>query len=267
MNLKTKFLLVLLIFPLFILPGCQFLLRKEVKISDSLHLIRLSEKAYIHISYYDYGRTGLYPANGLVLFDKGKAFLFDTPPTDSLTKQLVAWISGTMHSTLVGFMPNHWHNDCMGGLGYLKSIGVTSYANRMTIDIARSKNLPVPDYGFGDIYQFRFGNENIECYYPGAGHAKDNIVVWVPGEKILFAGCMCKDMKSTGLGNTADADLHEWPKSIRRVIIKYPDVRIVIPGHGPSGGPELLEHTFKLLSERKFQALKIPAGEKLITQQ
>jgi hypothetical protein len=30
---------------------------------------------------------------------------------------------------------------------------------------------------------------------------------------------------------------------------KYPDARIIVPGHGDPGGPELIEHTLKLLKE------------------
>ncbi len=182
-----------------------------------------------------------------IFINNGKAFLFDTPTTDSLTKILVDYITGTLKLQIAGFVPNHWHIDCMGGLAYLQSIGIESWANQMTIDIARKNNLPVPEHTFTDSLILKIGDKTIECYYPGPGHTSDNIVVWIPSEKVLFAGCMVKDMNSTGLGNISEADITQWPKTIEKVIKRFREVKVVIPGHGQPGGPELLDHTLKLL--------------------
>ena len=75
----------------------------------------------------------------------------------------------------------------------------------------------------------------------------DNFVVWVPQRKVLFAGDLAKSMGS-GKGNVAEADQDEWPEVVRRVMAAYPDVRVVVPGHGRPGGPELLQFTVELFS-------------------
>lgn len=62
---------------------------------------------------------------------------------------------------------------------------------------------------------------------------------------------MVKELISGNLGNLADADLSEWPKTITRVIADYSFASIVIPGHGACGGQELLTHTQDLLSKMK----------------
>jgi metallo-beta-lactamase class B len=89
----------------------------------------------------------------------------------------------------------------------------------------------------------------IDCYYFGAAHTTDNIVVWIPTEQILFAGCMAKSLNSQNLGNTADGDLKAYPETLRKVIAKFPDARIVIPGHGQYGGIEVLKHTLQLAEQ------------------
>ena len=33
----------------------------------------------------------------------------------------------------------------------------------------------------------------MEVFYPGPGHAPDNVVVWVGRERLLFGGCLLKD--------------------------------------------------------------------------
>jgi metallo-beta-lactamase class B len=220
---------------------------QKINLSPDLELIKLSDQCYIHVSYADMGGYGRVASNGLIYIRDGKALLFDTPVTDSLTAVLTSWITGSMKLRLAGFVPNHWHSDCMGGLGYLKKLGIPSYANQKTIDMAILKGLPVPDHGFTDSLELLPGNKRVDCFYLGAGHSADNIVVWIPSEKVLFGGCMVKDLSAKGLGNLSDADLHEWPLTIQRVMRKFPSARIVIPGHGNCGGPELLQHTADLL--------------------
>lgn len=217
------------------------------RVSDDIELIQLSEKAYIHVSIAEMKGFGRVSCNGLILVDNGEALLFDTPATESQTETLARFIADSLHARIVGFVPNHWHGDCIGGLEYLHNQGVKSYANQMTIDLARQHDLPMPQQGFSDSLSLKLHDISIECHYLGGGHSTDNIVVWIPSERILFPGCLVKDMQSRGLGNLADGDIEAYPVTIQRVIDKFPDVRIVIPGHGQYGGRELLLHTWELL--------------------
>lgn len=220
---------------------------KKIKVSSDIELIKLSEHAYVHVSYAEIPPYGRVASNGLVFINGGETFLFDTPVTDSQTKDLVTWLKDVMKLNFVGFVPNHWHSDCMGGLGYLQSLKIKSYANQKTIEITRSKHLPVPTYGFKDSLQLKLGNKLIKCYYFGAAHTMDNIVVWIPSEKILFPGCMIKSMDAKDLGNISDGDLLAYPGTIDKLINKFPSAKIVIPGHGAIGGFELIRHTKELL--------------------
>ncbi len=70
-----------------------------------------------------------------------KAFVFDTPWNDAQTGTLISYIEDSLKTKVVGFIPNHWHEDCMGGLACIKGKGIKSYANQMTIEIAKEKGL------------------------------------------------------------------------------------------------------------------------------
>ena len=223
---------------------------RMIKVDDNIELIKLSENAYIHISYMEFPEYGRTPANGLIFISRGDALVFDSPWTDSLTMDLFSYLTDSMKLRITGFIPNHWHIDCMGGLGYIKDQKIETYANQMTIDIAKSKNLPVPDHGFKDSLQLQLGEKIIQCFYPGAAHSLDNIVVWIPSERILFAGCMIKSLNSRNLGNTTDGDLIAYPSTIDKLISNFKDAKIVIPGHGQFGGLDLLEHTRELAIDR-----------------
>lgn len=247
MNLR----IIVLLFFIFPFTGKAETSREWVKVSDDIKVTRLTEKAYLYVATSEIRGFGLVPSNGVILVEGKKAFLFDTPINNEQTETLVNWISGTLHAKLTGFVPNHWHGDCIGGLGYLQKIGVKSYANQMTINAAKKEHKPVPDQGFTDSLALKLGKTDILCYYLGGGHTADNIVVWFPSENILFGGCFVKDMQAKNLGNLSDAVVSEWPASIERTMKKFPTAKVVIPGHGDIGGLELLTHTRDLLLRAK----------------
>jgi metallo-beta-lactamase class B len=220
---------------------------ERIRISDDIELIKLSDKIFVHVSESEITGFGKVSSNGMILIDGDKACLFDTPGTDEQTQRLVEAVEDLLNVKITMFIPNHWHEDCMGGIDYLHEIGVRSYANRETIIIAGEKGLTKPLYGFTDSLILYLNDIEIQCYYPGPGHTRDNIVVWIPSEQILFGGCVMKDIHSRGRGNIADADTEEWPKTIMRISDKYSDAKYVIPGHGEIGGPELFEHTYELV--------------------
>ena len=203
----------------------------------------------MHISYLQLENWGKVGANGLLLVKDGKALMIDSPWNDSQTEELYKWVKDSLNAVVTTFIPSHWHEDCMGGLAYLQTRKVDSYTNQMTIDIAKEKKLPVPQHGFKESLKLDFQNIPVECYYLGGGHSTDNIVVWLPSEDILFGGCCVKDMTSNSLGNLADADVKAWPTTIKKMINKFPDIKTVVPGHGATGGTELILHTLQLLEK------------------
>lgn len=223
----------------------------HLKVDDDITLVQLSSKTFVHISVAEMQGFGMVSSNGLVLVDEDEAFLFDTPVTLDQTERLVAFIEDSLQARVIGFVPNHWHGDCMGGLEYIHNCGIASYANQRTIAIAKSNGLPEAKNSFDDSITLQIKGITIECYYFGGAHSTDNIVVWIPSEKILFPGCMVKEMNAQTLGNLTDADVKMWPETIQRVIDKFPEAEIVIPGHGQFGGKELLLHTLKLARDIK----------------
>ena len=139
----------------------------------------------------------------------------------------------------------------MGGLNEFHKAGINSYSHKLTREIAKSKNLPVPKFEFQNSLVLNLDDKKIICKYLGAGHTIDNIVVWVPAEKILFGGCMLKAVGWNSLGFTGDADLNEWPKTLRKLLVEFPESKIVIPGHGDYGDLGLVQHTLRLFERNK----------------
>lgn len=217
-------------------------------VTDSITLTQVSPHTWVHTSLADLDGFPGVSSNGLVVISGNDALLLDTPANNAQTESLVRFLADSLHARVTQFMPNHWHGDCMGGLGYLQSQGIVSYANRMTVAEAEKHGLPVPDHGFDKSLTLKVGDIKVICRYEGGGHTPDNTVAWIPSEGVLFGGCLVKDAKATWIGNTSDADMAAWPGTMERVCKKYRKAAVVVPGHGPWGGTELLTHTLKLVS-------------------
>jgi metallo-beta-lactamase class B len=57
-----------------------------------------------------------------------------------------------------------------------------------------------------------------------------------------------KSLASKTLGNTADANISDWSKSIDKVLTQYPQIKLVVSGHGAIGDTRMLPHTQDLAS-------------------
>ena len=218
--------------------------QKHIQINSDLELVKLTRNCFLYTAWADMGRGGRVGSNGLIVVRNGKALLIDSPTLESQTVELAWWFDKNLDVKFESFIPGHWHSDCVGGLAWLNRNGIKTYANHLTNEILASKGFEQSIVSFSDSLSFKVGNIKVEAYYLGGGHSTDNIVVWIPSEKILFAGCILKDITSQNIGNTSDAaPFDEWLQTISRVEQRFPDVKYVIPGHGKYGGKELFKHS------------------------
>ncbi|MBN1927249.1 MAG: subclass B1 metallo-beta-lactamase [Prolixibacteraceae bacterium] len=220
-----------------------------ISINQDIELIPITPGFYIHVSYTNSEQYGRYPSNGMIVVENGKALMIDTPDNDLKTGALYNFLADSMGIETTLFIGGHFHDDCIGGLGFLKTKGVKSILNERTRKKCIEFSLPLPDTTFDKTMDFSFEDTPVQIRYFGGGHTIDNIVVYFPGEKILFGGCLIKSLDSRGLGNLADAVVSEWKSTIEKVIEAFPDVEVVVPGHGSSGDAALLHHTVELVQQ------------------
>jgi metallo-beta-lactamase class B/metallo-beta-lactamase class B GIM len=218
----------------------------------------IEEGVFLHRSYKEVEGFGLVSSNGLVVAHGGKAFIVDTPWTDRDTEWLVRWIAEHDYA-LLGSVSTHSHQDRAGGIGWLNAHSIPTYASVRTNEILEADRKEPATHAF-EGPEFRLAGGLIEIFYPGAGHTADNLVVWLPQSRILFGGCLVRSLGSGGLGYTGEADIAQWPGSVDNVLERYPEARIVIPGHGGPGGIGLLTHTRKL-AESAASPPTQPTGE------
>jgi metallo-beta-lactamase class B len=162
----------------------------------------------------------------------------------------------------------HWHMDGTGGNAAYREAGVETYASTHTQALSLGRGARMREHAAEGLppavaqhvlatpvvaaehtfeesagLTLAFGEETIEVMYPGPAHSQDNVVVHLPARRILFGGCMLKVGNS--LGYLGDASLDTWEAALSRLASL--EATIVVPGHGRTGGPEIIGNTLRLV--------------------
>jgi metallo-beta-lactamase class B len=221
---------------------------KDVYRSKELLIIQIAPNSYQHISYLQTNDFGNVPCNGLVVRDKNEVIIFDTPTNDKAAEELILWIENKLGSKIKAIIPTHFHNDCLGGLNSFMKHGIPSYGNAKTIALARETGVAVPQNSFDRSMKLRIGKQQVVVVYPGEGHTRDNVVGYFEKDKILFGGCLIKEL-GANKGYLGDANIKEWSATVDKVKKMFPGLKIVVPGHGSAGDKKLLDYTIDLFKQ------------------
>jgi glyoxylase-like metal-dependent hydrolase (beta-lactamase superfamily II) len=84
-----------------------------------------------------------------------------------------------------------------------------------------------PDRPVTDADTLRLGGRTIVVTHPGAGHSAGDLMVWLPAERVLFAGDI---LVEDGVTMMVDGSSPELLRSLARIDSLRPAV--VVPGHG-----------------------------------
>ncbi len=240
-----KSLLPLVLVFLVMICSCKNAIRSYE--SKDLQIERLSKSTFVHTSFLDSNNFGKISCNGMIAVDGREAIIFDTPIDNAVSNELIQWVENKLKCEIKALVVTHFHVDCLGGLEAFHEKGIPSYALDRTIELAKAEEVAVPKNGFSKVLNLPLGQQEVLCKFVGEGHTEDNVVGYVPGDRVLFGGCLIKSL-GAGKGNLADANELEWANSVSKLKQTFPNTRIVIPGHGKPGGPDLLDYTIE-----KFQ--------------
>jgi metallo-beta-lactamase class B VIM len=228
---------------------------EEIPLGE-VRLREIRDGVWVHVATQAVGAT-VYASNGLIVRDGDELLLVDTAWGSENTAALLAAIEAEIGLPVRRAISTHFHADRVAGVDTLTAAGVTTFGTPLTSRLAAAEGNEVPALTLGGLAEpgdaIRIGP--VEVFYPGPGHAPDNLVVYVPEVRVLFGGCAVHEAARRTAGNVSDADLEAWPTSIRRVQSRYPEVEIVVPGHGVPGGSELLDHTIAVVGAHR------PAGD------
>ena len=211
----------------------------------TLEIKELQKNFYVYTAFNTY-QDKKFPANGLYVVTSAGVIIIDTPWDTTQFSVLLDTIASRHGLGAIMCISTHFHEDRTGGLNYFNNAGLATYSTRATDAISTEKGFPRANNLINRDTVFRVGDIQMEVFYPGPGHTLDNIVVWFPGERILYGGCLIKSTDDSTLGNTKDGNLQEYAASVMRVKKKFPRPAWVIPGHQSWGNNRSVEHTLKM---------------------
>lgn len=222
-----------------------------------LEIKQLTGDFYIFTTYQLYKNEPV-PANGMyVVTDKG-VVLLDGAWDPTQNQPLLDSIEARHHKKVVLEIGTHYHADRSGAFDFLRKKGVKTYSSLKTLELCKQFKEHEAEYVFVHDTTFHVGKLEFETYYAGPGHTRDNIVVWFPKAKVLYGGCLIKSTDSEDLGFTGDADLKQWPETLKKLMARYPNPDYIIPGHGDWTSRRSIIHSLELLQKDEQSRKKTP---------
>lgn len=229
----------------------QLLVPGFVESEPTIQLRKLATGVWLHTSGYVYPSGTEFPSNGLIVQEGEELTLVDTAWGELATLELLEAIRAVLHLPVRRAVVTHFHGDRAAGVDVLESRGIEVLAHPLTQRFAIEYGMPVPDKTLEALTE-RGGAVTVgrlQAFFPGPAHTLDNLMVWLPREKILFGGCAVRARQANSAGNTAHGDLKSWLRVLDEVRENYGEAVMVIPGHGEPGGLELLSHTSRLVQK------------------
>ncbi len=193
---------------------------------------------------------------------------------------VIAAIKKTTDKPIRYVLDSHHHGDHAYGNAVFAAAGATivaqaNCAQQMRVDGPKefleagrgpngrkdvaSSTLKVPNLIFDDKMVLDDGKRRVEIYFFGHAHTVGDAFAYLPHEKILCTGDACVNGAFNYLGQ---GDSASWIKVMERA--QQLDVQLVLPGHGPLAGKELLEKQKHYFVDLRAQVAKALAENKSI---
>ncbi|MFM7122160.1 MAG: MBL fold metallo-hydrolase, partial [Fluviibacter sp.] len=164
--------------------------------------------------------------------------------------RLIAQIRKVTDKPLNMVIVTHYHADHVYGLQVFKEAGARIVAHeasgeylnsdtaRLRLDASRQELFPwvdehtkllPPDEPIKGAKKLVVGGVDFELIPVGPSHTPDDLVVWLPQSRVLFAGDLVFRNRIPFVGQ---ADSRQWIESLN-TLLKFP-AKVMVPGHGPA---------------------------------
>jgi glyoxylase-like metal-dependent hydrolase (beta-lactamase superfamily II) len=101
---------------------------------------------------------------------------------------------------------------------------------RLFQDAGSIPGLTRPDLVYADALTLFLGEREVQIRYVGGGHTIGDSVVWLPRERVLFAGDLVEARAAPYMG---DASVAAWQRDTLDAIEAL-EPRVLVPGRGPT---------------------------------
>jgi glyoxylase-like metal-dependent hydrolase (beta-lactamase superfamily II) len=196
---------------------------------------------------------------GFVVTPKG-VVVIDALGSPVLAQKLIQEIRRITKQKIVAVVLTHYHADHVYGLQEFKRLGATVYAQRDGLNYLASETakqrliasrvdfapwvnentrLVPADVWIDQGKTITVGGVEFRISRVGPAHAPEDLIVFIPSEKVLFAGDLVFRGRIPFVGN---ADSRGWMSALDEIQKQNP--AIVVPGHGSYSTNPVADITF-----------------------
>lgn len=218
--------------------------------ADGLEIQKISDQIYAVVGEMD-NRTpenfGNNATFGVVVTSKG-VVLIDSGGTYLGAKALHEVIKQITNKPVVTVINSGGQDHRWLGNGYFKSLGAEIIANTKAVTDQKTRlqdqffmlgNLVgieglkgteavYADKTFDDEYKFVSGGTEIEIYHAGQAHTPSDSFIWIPKERVMFAGGIVFTERILGVLDHSSSK--DWIKAYEAMASFKP--KHLVPGHG-----------------------------------
>jgi len=216
----------------------------------------IADGVWVHTTNYRLPGQAPIPVNGLVVVDGDEVTLVDGAWGELATVALLEKIRAETGKPITKMIVTHHHADRTAGVDAAEREGIEVFTHPRTPMLAARAGWPAPNTSVAELEapQSRIRVGRLEVAYPGHGHASDNLVAYLPDERILYGGCAVRGAEVSTLGNIEDADMTKWRESLLWTRATYPETLTVVPGHGKGANITLIDATIALIDAAEADA-------------
>jgi len=176
--------------------------------------------------------------------------VIDALGSPRLAERLLEAIARVTDQPVTDVIVTHYHADHIYGLQVFQQRGARIVAHRGAREYLQSETahlrleasrtdlapwidaetrlVPADEWVDGPV-RLRRGGITFEIEHVGPSHTPEDLTVYVPSEKLLFAGDLFFNGRLPFVGK---ADSSQWIRSLDKVLAR--DTTVVVPGHGPA---------------------------------
>ncbi|CAH2032526.1 Glyoxylase, beta-lactamase superfamily II [Trichlorobacter ammonificans] len=212
-------------------------------------LTKLSDNVYAYVGVRDASPTNSFAANAGIVIGRDGVLVVDTLISDKEARRFLADIRTVTDKPIRYVVNTHTHLDHAFGNCVFARLGATVISHTadralleamgpgilkniaaygLTPEDMAGTEIALPSLSFSDRLTLDLGNETVELIRFAPSHTAGSVVVWLPRQKLAFAG----DILFTDFHPyLADGDFGGWATALDSLLALGPEQ--IVPGHGP----------------------------------
>ncbi|MBU0910886.1 MAG: MBL fold metallo-hydrolase [Proteobacteria bacterium] len=212
-------------------------------------LTRISDHVYAYVDVKEASPANSFGANAGIIIGPDSIVVIDTLVSAREAQRFLRDIREISDKPISSVINTHYHLDHAFGNAEFAKQGAVIIAHAACRDemehkaadvLANTKNygltdedmsgteIAFPDITFTDRLQLHLGDLEVELINVAPSHSKGSILVYLPGEKVVFAGDTLFTDYHPYMG---DGDIPGWQQTLD--FLATLDADKIIPGHGP----------------------------------